>query len=132
MFKVQQEIWYGLEGKKLALFILDRDDRGLLNDTIEVNGKKVQNPLNQEVVTIRAVVPGEYIVNVHYYATKTNNPVDVNVKVEKVNPQLEVIYYGTINLEKKGVEKTATRFNITQGGSVSVSGNLYKKLVPDN
>jgi hypothetical protein len=30
------------------------------------------------------------------------------------------------------VEKTATRFNITQGGSVSVSGNLYKKLVPDN
>ena len=98
----------------------------------ENDGNEIQNPLNQEVVTIRAVVPGEYIVNVHYYATKTNNPVDVNVKVEKVNPQLEVIYYGTINLEKKGVEKTATRFNITQGGSVSVSGNLYKKLVPDN
>ena len=77
-------------------------------------------------------MPGEYIVNVHYYATKTNSPIDVNVKVEKVNPQLEVIYYGTINLEKKGVEKTATRFNITQGGSGSVSGKLYKKLVPDN
>ena len=109
---------------------MDRDDRGLLNDTIEVNGEKVQNPLNQEVVTIRAVVPGEYIVNVHYYATKTNNPIDVNVKVEKVNPQLEVIYYGTINLEKK-VEKTATRFNITQG-EVLVFWQLYKKLVPDN
>jgi len=104
----------------------------LLNDTIVISGEKVQNPLNQEVVTLRAVVPGEYIVNIHYYATETNNPVDVNVKVEKVNPQLEVIYYGTITLEKKGVEKTATRFNIKQGGQVTVTGNLFKKLVPEN
>ena len=64
-----------------------------------MSGEKVQNPLNQEVVTIRAVVP-EYIVNVHYYATKKEQPVDVNVKVEKVNPKLEVIYYA-IKLEKK-------------------------------
>ena len=123
-------IWF--RGKEAGFVHLDRDDRGLLNDTIEVGGEKVQNPLNQEVVTIRAVVPGEYIVNVHYYATKTEQPIDVNVKVEKVNPKLEVIYYGTIKLEKKGVEKTATRFNITQNGIVSVSGNLFKKLVPEN
>ena len=90
-----------VQGKEAGFVHLDRDDRGLLNDTIVVNGEKVQNPLNQEVVTLRAVVPGEYIVNIHYYATVTNLPVDVNVKVEKVNPQLEVIYYGTINLEKR-------------------------------
>ena len=80
----------------MVLFILIEMIEDYLNDTIEINGEKVQNPLNQEVVTIRAVVPGEYIVNIHYYATKTEQPVDVNVKVEKVNPQLEVIYYGTI------------------------------------
>ena len=40
--------------------------------------------------------------------------------------------YGTINLEKKGVEKTATRFNISQDGRVNVTGNLFKKLVPEN
>ena len=123
-------VWF--RGKEEGFVHLDRDDRGLLNDTITVNGEKIQNPLNQEVVTLRAVVPGEYIVNIHYYATKTNQPIDVNVKVEKVNPQLEVIYYGTINLEKKGVEKTATRFNITQDGNVTVTGNLFKKLVPEN
>ena len=39
---------------------------------------------------------------------------------------------GTINLEKKGVEKTATRFNINQDGQVNVTGNLFKKLVPEN
>ena len=32
---------------------------------------------------------------------ETEQPVDVNVKVEKVNPKLEVIYYGTIKLEKR-------------------------------
>ena len=52
-------VWF--RGKEAGFVHLDRDDRGLLNDTIEVNGEKVQNPLNQEVVTIRAVVPGEYI-----------------------------------------------------------------------
>jgi len=123
-------VWF--RSKESEFVHLDRDDRGLLNDTIMVNGEEIQNPLNQEVVTLRAVVPGEYIVNIHYYATKTNQPIDVNVKVEKVNPQLEVIYYGTINLEKKGVEKTATRFNITQDGIVNVTGNLFKKLVPEN
>ena len=61
----------------------------------------------------------------------TKQPVEVNVKVEKVNPQLEVIYYGTINLTKKGEERTATRFKISQEGTVLVTGNLYKKLVPD-
>ena len=55
----------------------------------------------------------------------------MKLKVEKVNPQLEVIYYGTINLTKKGEERTATRFKISQEGTVLVTGNLYKKLVPD-
>ena len=59
-------------------------------------------------------------------------PIDVNVKVEKVNPQLEVIYYGTLNLQRKGEEKTATRFRISTEGTVTVSGNLFKKLVPDS
>ena len=122
-------VWF--RGTEAGFVHLDRDDRGLLNDTIMVGGEEIQNPLNQEVVTLRAVIPGEYIVNVHYYATKTKLPIDVNVKVEKVNPQLEVIYYGTVNLANKGEEKTATRFRISQDGLVTVTGNLYKKLVPD-
>ena len=67
-------VWF--RGTEAGFVHLDRDDRGLLNDTIMIIGEEVQNPLNQEVVTLRAVVPGEYIVNIHYYATKTNQPVD--------------------------------------------------------
>ena len=101
----------------------------LVNDTITIAGEEVQNPLNQEVVTLRGVVKGEYIVNLHYYASETGNPVDVNVRLVKVNPKLEVVYYGTVNLEKRGDEKTAVRFKIGGDGNVYGINFLPKNLV---
>ena len=47
---------------------LDKDDLGKRNDTIMVNGVEKIVKINREVVTIRGIVPGEYIVNVHYYS----------------------------------------------------------------
>jgi hypothetical protein len=120
-------VWF--RSRDAGLIHLDRDDRGLLNDTLEINGEIVKNPLNQEVVTVRGVVPGEYIVNVHYYATETDKPVPVTVRVDKVNPSLEVIYYDTLTLDKKGDEKTALRFRINQDGRVSDIGHIQKSLV---
>jgi hypothetical protein len=120
-------VWF--RSRDAGLIHLDRDDRGLINDTLEINGEIVKNPLNQEVVTIRGVVPGEYIVNVHYYATVTEKPVPVTVRVDKVNPTLEVIYYDTLTLDQKGEEKTALRFRINQDGRVSDIGHIQKSLV---
>lgn len=120
-------IWF--RNREAGLVHLDRDDRGLINDTIVINGEKIQNPLNQEVVTIRGVVPGEYVVNVHYYATETNQPIKVTVKISKVNPTLEIVYYGDTLLERKGDEKTAVRFVIDKSGTVSQISHLSKSLV---
>lgn len=120
-------IWF--RNREAGLVHLDRDDRGQVNDTINVNGEEIQNPLNQEVVTIRGVVPGEYIVNVHYYATETQLPLPVTVKVSKVNPALEIVYYGDTLLEKKGDEKTAVRFVIDKSGKVSQISHIGKSLV---
>lgn len=120
-------VWF--RNPAVGLLHLDRDDRGMLNDVINVNGREIENPLNQEVVTLRGVVQGEYVVNVHYYASETNQPVDVNVRLVKVNPKLEVIYYGTLKLEKKGDEKTAVRFRIAPDGQVSGLDFLPKPLV---
>lgn len=122
-----QIVWF--RTPEAGLLHLDRDDRGLVNDTITINGEEVENPLNQEVVTLRGVVKGEYIVNVHYYATETEKPVDVNVRLAKVNPKLEVVYYGTVTLEKKGDEKTVVRFSIGRDGEVYGINFLPKKLV---
>jgi hypothetical protein len=122
-----QTIWF--RSPEAGLLHLDRDDRGLVNDTISINGVEIQNPLNQEVVTIRGVVKGEYVVNLHYYATETNKPVDVKVRLVKVNPTLEVIYYGVVTLEKAGDEKTVLRFNIGRDGQISGINFLPKNIV---
>ena len=122
-----QILWF--RTPEAGLLHLDRDDRGLVNDTITIAGEEVQNPLNQEVVTLRGVVKGEYIVNLHYYASETGKPVDVNVRLVKVNPKLEVVYYGTVNLEKRGDEKTALRFKIGGDGNIYGINFLPKNLV---
>ena len=122
-----QLLWF--RNPAVGLMHLDRDDRGMVNDTLNINGKVIENPLNQEVVTIRGIVPGEYVVNVHYYATQTRQPVKVNIRVDKVNPALEVVYYGTVTLEKRGDENTAVRFTIAPDGKVTNINHLQKHLV---
>lgn len=112
-----------------GLLHLDRDDRGKLNDTITVNGEEIDNPLNQEIVTIRGVVKGEYVVNLHYYTSETGTPVDASIRFVKVNPILKVIYYGTVNLHQAGDEKTALRFTINKSGEISQINFIPKKLV---
>ena len=64
-------VWF--RNKESEFVHLDRDDRGLLNDTIMVSGEEIQNPLNQEVVTLRAVVPGEYIVEYSLLCNKNKS-----------------------------------------------------------
>ena len=108
---------------------LDRDDRGMLNDRIVVEGKEIDNPLNQEVLALRGLMPGEYTVNLHYYDTVSFNAVPVAVKVAKVNPVYEVVYYGTTTLEEKGSEQTAVRFTVLPDGSVGNVNRLPKALV---
>jgi hypothetical protein len=120
-------VWF--RAREAGMMHLDRDDRGLANDTITINGQPVVNPLNQEVVTIRGFMPGEYTVNAHYYDTKNGEPVSVNVSIVKVNPRAEVVFYGSVDLARKGDETTAARFTVEPGGSVSGVSTLPKTLV---
>ncbi|MGN6702625.1 MAG: hypothetical protein ACTHKB_06655 [Burkholderiaceae bacterium] len=120
-------VWF--RQREAGLMHLDRDDRGMVGDTIVVNGKEVVNPLTQEVVTIRGFEPGEYTVNVFYYESRNHEPVDVNVAVVKVNPKADVIFYGTVNLPAKGEERTAVRFTVDANGAVSNINTLPKHIV---
>lgn len=120
-------VWY--KQREVGLLHLDRDDRGLANDTIVVNGKEIVNPLNQEVVTLRGVEPGEFVVNVHYYESKTDTPVDVTVTIVKVNPRAEIVFHAQVTLARKGDEATAVRFTVRLDGSVNNLNTLPKSLV---
>lgn len=121
-------IWF--RNRSSNLVHLDRDDRGMLNDTLNVGGTDIENPLNQEIAAIRGIVPGEYVVNVHYYESETSDPVPVSVKVSKVNPVYTVAYYGVTTLESKGIEKTAVRFSVASNGDIIEINQLPLKLVP--
>ena len=120
-------IWF--RNREAGLVHLDRDDRGVVNDQIEMNGQTVETKLNQEVVTIRGRVTGEYVINLHYYESKTNLPVKVSVEVAKINPAVEIIYYGETVLKEKGVEETAVRFSIADDGSVNNVNRNKKSII---
>lgn len=120
-------VWF--RAREAGLMHLDRDDRGLANDVIVVNGAQITNPLNQEVVTIRGIEPGEFTVNLSYYDTKNGEPVEATVSVIKVNPRAEVVFYGALRLERKGDEATAARFTVRPDGGVADVNTLAKSLV---
>jgi hypothetical protein len=123
--------WY--HQREAGFLVLDRDDRGAMNDSVIVNGKKIASPIRQEIVSIRGIVPGEYTVNINYYVKYFPNtalaPVPVMVKVEKLNPTVEIVYADTTMLEHVGQEKTAVRFRVAEDGSVTDISHGEKSLI---
>ncbi|MCG6965808.1 MAG: hypothetical protein LJE59_04805 [Chromatiaceae bacterium] len=109
---------------------LDRDDRGEINDTIVIDGKQVIYPINQEVVTIRGIIPGEYIVNLYYFAAAQARPVEALVKIEKVNPTLQTMYVRKVLLSRQDEEQTVVRFTLDATGKVLHISELPKRLTP--
>src|SRR5260370_21203243 len=123
----------GYHQREAGFLVLDRDDRGAMNDSIVVNGKKISSPIRQEIVSIRGIVPGEYTVNVNYYVKYFANtpllPVAAAVKGEKLNPTVELVYADTTMLDHLGQEKTAVRFRVAEGGGVTDVYHGEKSLI---
>ena len=120
-------VWYNTLDR--GFLHLDRDDRGEYLDQVMVDGEKITFPLNQETVTLRGIIPGEYTVNVYNFLNPSNKPVPVSVKVEKLNPTVKVIYYESMNLSGVGDEKTAVRFTLESAGDFSNLNTIQDSLV---
>ena len=116
------------QSQQAGLMHLDRDDRGALGDRIVIDGIEKLNLSNQEVVTIRGYMKGEYVVNLLYYKSY-DSPTTVKVKVEKINPKLELIYFNDFFLKKTGDEITAVRFTLDDRGNVLDINQLQKPLI---
>ena len=111
-----------------AVRLLERDDRGMFKDVILLDGKEISNPLNQEIVAMRGLEDGEYVVNVVHYIANGTAPLPVQVKVEKLNPTVKVIFYQTLQLKGTGDEETAVRFTL-KGQDVINVNSQPKSLV---
>ena len=120
-------VWY--HQREGGFMVLDRDDRGSANNTITVDGRKITSPIRQETISIRGIIAGEYTVNVNYYLATQATPVPVTVKIEKVNPHVEVVAYDTVTLDHMGQEKTAARFKIAANGDVLDVNHRNKSLI---
>jgi hypothetical protein len=109
---------------------LDRDDRGEINDTIIVDGEELLYPVNQEVVTIRGIIPGEYTVNLYYYTAAQARPVEALVKVERVNPTLKTVFAEKVELATQDEERTVLRFTLDRKAAFGQVNRLPKTLTP--
>jgi hypothetical protein len=121
-------VWF--RQREAGLMHLDRDDLGQRNDFIEMGGRRIVSPLNQEIVSIRGILPGEHVVNLHLYRDEDGQPVPATVKVEKLNPKVELVFYGAVTLAEHGDERTAVRFSVGSDGRVRDVNRLAKRIVP--
>ena len=127
---------------------LDKDDLGYANDVVKnVDGTVTKVNINREVVTIRGIIPGEYIINSHYYSTRqaeaalstltgerrgdteiisvarhgegkpSNKTLTVKIELHKVNPYT-ILWVGEKPFNRRGQEETFVRFTIDQKGDL--------------
>ena len=134
---------------------LDKDDLGYANDIVKnVDGTITKVNINREVVTIRGIIPGEYIINVHYYSSRnwtgqgtfrntadivservsvdrhgqgkpTGKQLTVKIELHKVDPY-KIWWIGEKTFTHRGQEETFVRFTIDQEGK-QVGGFTYEK-----
>jgi len=113
---------------------LDKDDLGAMNDTVvNADGSISTVKINREVVTIRGIIKGEYVVNGHYYSLrsydKINPPkpnITVRVELHKVNPY-SILWVGEKQFNHRGQEETFVRFRLDEDGKILPPFTFEKK-----
>ena len=117
---------------------LDKDDLGFANDIVKnVDGTITKVNINREVVTIRGIIPGEYVINAHYYSARkwtgqtlstnvdnsyelgkgksTGKQLTVKIELYKVDPY-KIWWIGEKTFTRRGQEETFVRFIIDPDG----------------
>jgi len=113
---------------------LDKDDLGSMNDTVvNADGSISTVKINREVVTIRGIIEGEYIINAHYYSLRSYdkiNPkkpvVTVRVELHKANPY-SIMWVGEKEFNHRGQEETFLRFRLDKDGRILPPFTFEKK-----
>ena len=116
---------------------LDKDDLGKRNDTIiNADGSTSTVMINREVVTIRGIMAGEYIINAHYYSTRVYNgsqlepdertidyrskpqrALTVKIELHKVTPY-KILWAWEKKFTHRGQEETFLRFVLDGDGNI--------------
>ena len=109
--------------KDARIAVLDRDDLGKGNDTVMINGVSKTILINQEIISIRAIMPGKYKVGVHFYnrhdkSEKSGTPVPFAVRMDRINPQVTIVFLEERELKTVWDEITIATFEVLPDGDV--------------
>lgn len=141
-----RKVWYG--NKDVEYATLDRDDRGALGDTYDGDkGERQLTLINREMATIRAIVPGRYIVAAHVFTDRPiytegktwegapKLPYEATLEMSKLNPRAVDILRAKVALTEKAQEVVFAAFEVDHNGEVrniELNPSQYKivDLVP--
>lgn len=69
--------------REVGLLNLDIDDQGTVSDTdTDAEGNKITVNINREIVTVRGILPGEYIVTVHMFAVRDERGANLTPNID--------------------------------------------------
>jgi hypothetical protein len=115
-----------------GLMNLEHDNLGAIGETEDDGTKIVKNKYRNERVILRGVIPGEYTVNVHMFAKRSNSPTPVTITLVRLVGGAKVIIKRTVVLVRESQQLTAFRFTLNQGGYVTSTSTLFKNIVYSN
>ena len=119
--------------------MLDHDDLGTNGVYAGADGKPVRIRDHHEVITLRAIVPGTYVANVHVYRVNADSsqwhsepklPFPVKVSLMKLNPHVEELAATEVVLSHLGEQRTALKFRIAETGGVTVDRDADVPFIP--
>src|SRR4029077_15996732 len=120
--------WSFFKTMQSGLLSLDRDDTGRGSNTFSLpDGRKGTSAWNEERVTIRGIVEGEYIVNVHMDRKSSSAPTKVEVSLYKTDSSEDImVHQKVVTLSAERQEETAFRFTLMKDGNVVDINELPK------
>jgi hypothetical protein len=109
--------------------MLDHDDVGTNGVYVGADGGRARVAQHREMVTLRAIVPGTYVANVHVYRvnrkmldwqSEPTLPYPATIRLTRLNPRVQDVASVDVTLTREGEQRTAFAFTIAAGGGVSV------------
>jgi len=123
--------------------VLDHDDLGT-NGSYQLNGQLKRVGSHLETITLRAIVPGTYVVNVHVYRINRTAPGDggsaveskpvlpypVHVTLTKLNPRVDEVASVDVVMHELGEQRTAFAFTVLPNGFATVDYTTDIPFIP--
>ena len=124
-------LWY--RDQKVGVMHGDRDDKGW-SDDIYINGEIIK--INQEIITFRGIIEGEWIINIHFYRIgirpRDKEGSTIKISLIKLNPKATIIFKKEYRMETYWEQITVARFHMTSAGTIlELTDGPFKDLIED-